>query len=211
MKKIAALLISLGLVSQPAFAQVHSFPQPAPGAETSGAPGTPRSASGNANAMRTEAGADLVPPPSPIARLKPVTLDDVSYLCGGVGEEEITYMKQEAGDYDLMLTFATRKGAYLADVDVDIKDARGNTVLQMACDSPILLVDFPRGGAYKVRAETAGYTLNRTVRVAGGRQHGQKLASSILSWPQQAAEAGIAPTSTGSSGNGARDAGSGAR
>ena len=215
MKRISSLMISLGLVCLPALSQVHSTPQPAPGAESSGASTMPGSAagtsSGASNAMRSEAGADLQPPPSPIARLKAVTQDDVTYLCGGVGEEESTYMKQEAKDYDLMLTFATRSGAYLADVDVDIRDAGGNTVLQLACDSPILLVDLPKGGTYKVRAETAGYTLNKTVRVGGGRKQSQQVASSILSWPQQVAEAGGAPTSTGSGNGGDRASGSGAR
>lgn len=220
MKKIPILLIALGLVSPHAFAQVHSLPQPAPGAETSGASTSSGSASGtssdassgSSSVMRTEAGADLPPPPSPIARLKPVTQDDVTYLCGGVGEEEATYMKKEARDYDLMLTFATRSGAYLADVDVDIKDSGGNTVLQLACDSPILLVEFPQGGTYRVRAETAGYALNKTVRVADGNRRAQKVASTILSWPQQVAEAGVAPTATGSSGSaGESKAGSGAR
>lgn len=161
--------------------------------------------------MRSEAGADLQPPPSPIARLKPTTHEGVTYMCGGVGEEESDYMKQEAKDYDLMLTFATRKGAYLADVDVDISDAKGNSVLQLACDSPILLVDLPKGGTYKVRAETAGYTLNKAVKVAGGRKQSQHLASSILSWPQRVAEGGSAPTSTGGGSRGERASGSGTR
>ncbi|HYD63690.1 MAG TPA: hypothetical protein VEC35_25270 [Noviherbaspirillum sp.] len=210
MKKILTMTIALGLVFPNAFAQVTSPAQPAAGVETSGAPATSGGASGapqdtssgSSNVMTTEAGADLPPPPSPIARLKPVTHDDVAYLCGGVGEEESTYMKREAKDYDLMLTFATRKGEYLADVDVDILDAKGNTVLQMACDSPILLVDLPQGGSYRVKAETAGYALNRTVRVAGGKRQAPKVASTVLSWPQTVAEAGGAGvTATGSSGD----------
>jgi hypothetical protein len=209
MKKILTMAITLGLVSPNALAQVTFPAQPAAGAEASGAPaisdgasGAPQDASsGGSNVMTTEAGADLPPPPSPIARLKPVTHEDVTYLCGGVGEEESSYMKQEAKDYDLMLTFATRKGAYLADVDVDITDAKGNTVLQMACDSPILLVDLPQGGTYRVKAETAGYALNQTVRVAGAKRQAPKVASTVLSWPQAVAEAGGAGvTATGSSG-----------
>lgn len=211
MNKISSLLIALGVLSTPVLAQVHSTPQPMPGAESSGASTGNSSGASGASPMRSEAGADLPPPPSPIARLKPVTQDEVTYLCGGIGEEESTYMKQEAKDYDLMLTFATRRGAYLANVDVDITDAGGNSVLQLACDSPILLVDLPKGGTYKVRAETAGYTLNKTVRVAGGRQQTQKVASSILSWPQQVAEGGAAPTSTGSGAGTKGAAGSGAR
>lgn len=211
MKRISRLLIALGVLSTPVLAQVHSTPQPVPGAESSGASGDSSSGASGSGPMRSEAGADLPPPPSPIARLKPVTQDDVTYLCGGVGEEESSYMKQQAKGYDLMLTFATRSGAYLADVDVDIRDASGNTVLQLACDSPILLVDLPQGGTYKVRAEAAGYTLNKSVRVAGGRKQSPKVASSILSWPQQVAEGGGSPTSTGSGSSGDRAAGSGAR
>lgn len=205
MKTISSLLMAIGLVSLPALAQVHSPPQPVPGTDSSGASATTESAAG------ISSGTELPPPPSPTARLKPVTQDDVTYLCGGVGQEESSYMKQQARDYDLMLTFATRSGAYLADVDVDIQDAAGNSVLQLACDSPILLVDLPRGGKYKVRAETAGYTLNQTVRVAGGRREAPRVASSILSWPQQVAEMGGSAPSTGSGSSGEGAAGSGAR
>jgi hypothetical protein len=219
MKNIARLLIALGVVSIPALAQVHSAPQPSPAVESSGEPATSGSASGTSvnsssgasGPMHSEAGADLKPPPSPIARLKPTTHEGVTYMCGGVGEEESNYMKKVAKNYDMMLTFATRKGAYLADVDVDISDAKGNSVLQLACDSPILLVDLPKGGAYKVRAEAAGYTLNKTVKVAGGRRQSQYVASSILSWPQKVAEGGASPTSTGGGSGGERESGNGAR
>jgi len=213
MKRISSLLIALGVLSPAAFAQVHSTPHPAPAAESSGASGgiSSGASSSASGPMRSEAGAGLQPPPSPIARLKPVTQDDITYLCGGIGEEESNFMKQEAKDYDLMLTFATRRGAYLADVDVDISDAGGNSVLELACDSPILLVDLPKSGTYKVRAEAAGYTLNKTVRVSGGRKQSQKLASSILSWPQQVAEGMATPTSTGSGSGTNGAAGSGAR
>lgn len=218
MKKSASLSIALGLVSAPlALAQMQAMPQPAqdgetpevatPSSTTGGAESTSGStsesasdlSSGGSNGMRSEAGPDQQPPPSPIARLKPVTQDEVTYLCGGVGEEESSYMKQEAKDYNLMLTFATRSGAYLADVDVDIRDAKGNPVLQTSCDSPILLVELPRGGSYRVHAETAGYALNKTVRVGGGKR-AQSLASAVLSWPQQVADTGSAATATGSSG-----------
>jgi hypothetical protein len=218
MKTMIGLMMALGLVSSTALAQVHSTPQPAQETDTaptsggsasspstsqsgSGANSSSDASSGASNGMQSEAGMELRQPPSPVAQLKPVTQDDVTYLCGGVGEDEEAYMKTEAKGYDLMLTFATRDGAYLADVDVDIKDAKGNSVLQAACDSPIMLVDLPRSGNYRVRAETAGYTLNTTVRVTAAKQKGRSLASAVLSWPQRVAEAG-AETSTGSSGTG---------
>lgn len=175
-----------------------------PGAtDASGTSGpSPDTSSGAADAASSEAGIEIPPAPPLVERLNPVTQDDVTYLCGGVGQEEAQYMKEEAKGYDLMLTFATRSGAYLADVDIDIKDAKGNTVLQTACDSPILLVDLPRSGTYRVRAEAAGYTLNKTVNVRAGEKKGQRVASTVLTWPQRAAEAGeAATTATGASGD----------
>lgn len=209
MKTCATLLMSLSLA-------FHTAPTPAQGAPpplidsgpTSGYGTTTESSSGG-DAMRSEAGADLqAPTPSPISRLRPVTQDDVTYLCGGVGEEEAAYMKQQAKGYDLMLTFAALDGTYLADVDVDIADAKGNSVLQMACDSPILLVDLPRSGVYRVRAETAGYELNRTVRVSAKKRSGQGAATAVLSWPQHVGEPGAAATtSTGGSESGSSESG----
>lgn len=153
------------------------------------------------NAMRSEAGLEQESASNTSDLPQPVTQDDVTYLCGGVGDEETAFMKQEARSYDLMLTFAARNGAYLADVDVDIKDARGNDVLQTACDAPILLVDLPRSGTYRVRAEAAGYELNKTVRVNAGKRARPRVAAAVMSWPQQVVEAGwAAPTSTGASG-----------
>lgn len=213
MKTTLSVLMALGLVSQASFAQLQTSP-PAGDPSTvsatdvtgpvspSGSSGASADvSSGASGAMQSEAGAELRASESQTARLKPVTQDDVTYLCGGIGDEEVAYMKQEAKGYDLMLTFAARDGAYLADVDVDIKDARGNSVLQMACDAPILLVDLPRSGTYRVRAETAGYELNRSVKVNAGAKKRQRVANAVMTWPQQVAEtAAGAATATGSSG-----------
>lgn len=221
MKTTLGLLMALGLASQPVFGQSQAPDPQQNGGRVNASditgPTTPSTSSGSSSdlssgasgPMRSEAGAELQDQ-SPIAGLKPVTQDDVTYLCGGVGEEEAAYMKKEAKGYDLMLTFAARDGAYLADVDVDIKDAKGNSVLQTACDAPILLVDLPRSGTYRVRAETAGYQLNKTVKVATSAKKRPHVAAAVLSWPQSVAEAGAAATtSTGGSGTTPGSAGSG--
>lgn len=148
-----------------------------------------------------------LPPPAPMTQLEPKTENGFTYMCGGVGAEEATQVKQAAHDYDMMLTFATRKGDYLADVNVDIKDARGTTALKTTCDGPLMLVDFPRSGTYRIHAETGGYTLNQTARVqAKGRSH----EALVLSWPQQVATAPAEPTpssgaSSGDSGDSSAD------
>ena len=48
------------------------------------------------------------------------TATAAAFRCGGVGQEDQERMKADAARHDLMLTFATSTGAYLADVDVEI-------------------------------------------------------------------------------------------
>ncbi|HJV53557.1 MAG TPA: hypothetical protein VJ652_18970 [Noviherbaspirillum sp.] len=176
-------------------------------------PGSMHDASGvqdssGASGMQSEAGADLRQAGEPVAGLQPKTQGDVTYLCGGVGADEASYMKQQASGYDLMLTFAARNGAYLANVDVGIQDAKGNKVLQAKCDGPMLLVDLPKSGTYRIHADANGYRLDRTAKVTARHQKNSRVASVVMSWPQQVAEApSTSETATGSSGGGSSDAG----
>lgn len=250
MKTSISLLITFGLASQAALAQVQTLPQepqspadaqmqaptapspdvqqhpgmtppvdsgPSSGASSStsgsstGASDTPAESqagtvpdpsSGGSNGMQSEAGMELRAAPPPMAELKPVVQGDVTYLCGGIGTDEAAHMKQEAKGYDLMLTFAARNGAYLADVNVDIADAKGNSVLQATCDAPIMLVDLPKSGNYRVSADAAGYTLRQTVKVSAAKKNRPSVASAALVWPQRVAEGpASAETATGASGS----------
>jgi hypothetical protein len=104
------------------------------------------------------------------------TQNGITYITGGVGQPESTAMKAEGGRHDLMLTFANRRGEFLADVKVNIANRQGETVLDIV-SGPILLVDLP-SGRYTVRADVNGDLLARTIDV-GGRHHKQV----AYSWP----------------------------
>jgi hypothetical protein len=132
---------------------------------------------------QTTAPPNALPPPAPMTELTPKTENGITYLCGGVGSDEANQMKAMARDHDLMLTFAARDGSYLADVNVNIADARGNSVLKTSCGAPIMLVDLGAGGTYKVSAETGGSTVTKTVRIPA-KGHGKAL---VLVWPKSVA------------------------
>lgn len=133
--------------------------------------------------------------------VKPRTENGVTYICGGVGDEEASYMKQTAAkDYDLMMTFAEKTGSYVANVDVAIKDSRGRTVLETKCDAPILLVDLPSGGNYRIHADAGGRTIDRAAAVKGGRGHARQVT---FVWPAGTA----ASTSVGSDAAGRESSG----
>lgn len=117
--------------------------------------------------------------------IKPQTKNGITYLCGGVGEEESAYMKETAArDYDLMMTFAEKNGNYVANVAVAIKDARGKTLLEAMCDGPIMLVDLPAAGGYRIHAETDGKAIDRTVLVKGDKGPLRQLT---FAWPSTGA------------------------
>ncbi|MEC5160484.1 MULTISPECIES: hypothetical protein [unclassified Janthinobacterium] len=126
---------------------------------------------------------DSTPAVDAAVQLAPKTENGITYLCGGIGSTEAAQMKRDAGNYHLMLTFAENTGAYLAAVDVSIADTRGNELLRTSCDAPIMLVNFPKAGGYRVRAEVDGHPVNRLVRV-GRRGH----SSVAMVWPRRLLE-----------------------
>ena len=161
--------------------------------------------SGDAGYSRPESGSRYNAAPEVYAGPQQQMQNDVAYLCGGVGQNEAAYMKDQAKNYDMMLTFATRKGDYLANVDVDIKDGRGDSILQTTCDGPMLLVDVPNGGTYHIHAEASGYSLNRTAHVSGGHNRRQRVSRVAMVWPERVGVFGDqGMTATGSSGTGGR-------
>jgi hypothetical protein len=108
------------------------------------------------------------------------TENGITYVSGGIGEEEAVAMKTAAKHYDLMLTFAERgTGAYLADVKVKVNDQQGKTVLNTVSDGPIFLAKLP-DGKYTIEVNENGKSLTRIVRV--NHKHHDRLT---FYWPAQ--------------------------
>jgi hypothetical protein len=98
----------------------------------------------------------------------------VTYLSGGVGEEEAQVMRAAAADYPLTLELATAgqpRDPYIANAQVEIRDQRGQPVLNTTTDGPFLLVRLP-SGKYTVDVQWNGAQQQRSVQVSGEkRQH----------------------------------------
>ncbi|GAA4358075.1 hypothetical protein GCM10023165_52670 [Variovorax defluvii] len=91
------------------------------------------------------------------------------FACGGIGSDESGAMRAAMKDHPLSLLFARATGEYLANVDVTIKAAGGDTALAMRASGPVCLVDLP-AGRYTVEASTEGMTKSHTVTVGRGSQ-----------------------------------------
>lgn len=104
-------------------------------------------------------------PAATVLAAQPQQQNGVSYINGGVGQDEQNAMRALRADYNLQLTFATRQtGAYRSDVQLDIADARGGSVLSVANTGPMFFAKLPPG-VYRVSASAEGKTFKRSVRI----------------------------------------------
>ncbi|MGH9916617.1 MAG: hypothetical protein ACRD63_15165 [Pyrinomonadaceae bacterium] len=95
------------------------------------------------------------------------TIGPVSYVCGGVGEDEQQALRSEAKDFDMGLLFTEgARGEYLSDVAITISH-NGVNVASFRSNGPRCLIKAPRA-TYKVVATYNGVDKHTTVR-AGER------------------------------------------
>lgn len=106
----------------------------------------------------------------------------ITYVSGGVGQGEALKMKKMASQYPLEVVFVQKthqREAYLAEVKVQIKNATGETVLDITTDGPILLADLP-AGAYLITAEYNNIIKSNRVRISA-----KKHQRTVFLWPMQ--------------------------
>jgi hypothetical protein len=94
------------------------------------------------------------------------TAGPVTYICGGVAEDEQVALQSLARNYNMSLLFTQgARGEYLSDVDVKLM--RGNKeVASFVADGPRCLLKAP-SGTYNVRATYQGRTKTATVSTGG--------------------------------------------
>lgn len=86
--------------------------------------------------------------------------DDICYISGGIGDDEVRELKSVAKGFLLEIVFVQKANTednnrieeYLASVKLQIKDAKGNVVVETETDGPFFLADLPPG-KYKITAE----------------------------------------------------------
>lgn len=93
-------------------------------------------------------------------------IDGVPVVSGGIGTDERAQMASVLPDHNLKVMTAVRgSGEYVAGATLDIRDARGASVLQTTLDGPWLFTRLAPG-RYELRASYGGGTQTRTVTIA---------------------------------------------
>ena len=108
--------------------------------------------------------------------IQPQTYQGISYLSGGIGEEERDALRQMDREYNVKLIFAAKDGVYVSNVNVTIEDGSGKKVLEAVSDGPWFYAKLPPG-KYNVMAQVRGQTHKRVVEVGQ-----QKQAQLQFSW-----------------------------
>jgi len=96
---------------------------------------------------------------------------NISYVTGGVGEDEAAALKRASAAYPLQLQFVQKawpRDEFLADVNVRIRDHSKSVLLDTVSRGPFLLAKLP-AGTYQVEAEHEGVVKRQTVAIRAGK------------------------------------------
>jgi len=95
----------------------------------------------------------------------------VRYVSGGASASELVALHGQRDAFSLwVVTTALKSGAYLADVEVTIRDARKQIVFQQKLEGPWLFIDLPLG-SYEVEATLNSETFKRRTTLRKGDHH----------------------------------------
>ncbi|ANI57865.1 hypothetical protein ABH908_000716 [Pseudomonas frederiksbergensis] len=111
--------------------------------------------------------ASLEPIDSSAVQVQQQQQNGITYLSGGIGEDEAKAIQQTKG-YNLHMTFSTGpQDEYVPDVDLVIQKAAGQTVLTLSEAGPLVYVQLP-AGKYTVIATHKGEVRRDTADVGSG-------------------------------------------
>ena len=94
-----------------------------------------------------------------------VTINGIDIACTGVGDEARSDPRWR--DYPVRIEFAGGEAQYLSDLDISIFDSKGQSILEVSCNSPWLLAALPPGkytvrGTFENLTKTAKFTAPAT-------------------------------------------------
>ena len=112
--------------------------------------------------------------------------DGVCYISGGISGDEVSQFKSHAKEYLLEIVFVQKADAeengrieeYLAEVQLQIKDAKGNVVVDTITEGPFFLANLPPG-KYQITADYEGVIKNNMVSLSA-KKH-QRI---VFLWPR---------------------------
>ena len=118
------------------------------------------------------------------------TAEGFPYLSGGVGSDERLALEERAKGFNVKLVFAAADGSYVADVKLEIGDAKNQAMISTTTTGPWFFIELPPG-TYSVKATFAGQSKEvRALRVSKNKR-----AYQVFVWNLAGGELKTAPKS----------------
>ena len=99
------------------------------------------------------------------------TQGDITYIAGGIGEDEVKAMKAESKSWPLSIEFSEHlvsQDLWVAQVYLRILDSKGKTLFDTTVDGPIFLGKVPPGN-YELLATYQEVTKRRVIEIKQGQ------------------------------------------
>ena len=99
------------------------------------------------------------------------TQGDITYIAGGIGEDEVKAMKSESKSWPLFIEFSEHlvgQDLWVAQVYLRILDSKGKTLFDTTVDGPIFLGKVPPGN-YELLATYQEVTKRRVIEIKQGQ------------------------------------------
>ena len=100
-----------------------------------------------------------------LANIEQGNQNGIAFENGGWSLETAEVIRSHAGKFPVMLVFAWNEGTYLSDVNVQVMNSKGTSVLGLNELGPLVLIDLPKG-EYTINVERHGKSQARRVNVA---------------------------------------------
>jgi len=114
--------------------------------------------------------------------LPPETIQgNVSFVSGGIGQSEAMTFQNNAKHFPLEIEFVMKddpRNAFLANVNVVIRDYAGKAVLRTVSQGPFLLATLPQG-KYWITANLDGIIQREAIHVRDNKH-----VKTVLVWPK---------------------------
>jgi hypothetical protein len=101
----------------------------------------------------------------------PQQQNGVTFISGGIADDQQKAMAALHKNYNLHLTFATKKaGEFISDVQVAVQDGAGKEVVAAKSDGPLFFAQL-EPGTYKVTATSRGKAQSQSVTLGKTGSH----------------------------------------
>lgn len=123
--------------------------------------------------------------PSALETPAPISVGNVTYLSGGVGDSEAEAIRAFAKNYALEVVFIQKlkqREEFLASVKVQIQDHHHNIVLDINTEGPYFLANLP-AGRYQIIAEHNGDVKQQWLMLSGSSNKKAAHKKVVFWWP----------------------------